>query len=118
MAWSISMSDQGWRNVHQNLVLMNEEWLKDAIVDDRIEAWCETHTKLPSDRTIKSWYNSMRYWHIRTLAKECMALIRQHNTCDNGGHQVWIDREGYRTVPVTYQGDDADADGNYPIEFW
>jgi hypothetical protein len=35
-----------------------------------------------------------------TLADLCLESIEKHNTCENGGWEVWIDRKGYHTVPV------------------
>ena len=111
MAWEISMSDEGWRNVRHNLSHWSEEKLIEALCE---EQWSRVHdlsggSMLHADRASSALRSrlALYYWHgdRETLAGLVMNRIEAHNTCDNGGHAVWIDSEGYQTVPVSLDCD-------------
>ena len=99
MAWEISMNAEGWDQVSRNVYGMTVSDLVEAIVDDEFEK------ATPDD--IDSFL-AARKQHYAGVPQDCLAshameLIRENNTCDNGGHAVWIDKEGYQTVPVDLQ---------------
>jgi len=99
MAWEISMSMEGWGDVRCNLHAMDKQELIDAIADDELEAM-ET---MPgdSDEICAARKAELDQLDQDTLADAAYDLIAEHNTCDNGGHAVWIDRQGFHTVSVS-----------------
>lgn len=100
------MTAEGWANVRRNL----EHWPADRL----IEALCEERWSAVYDASGGSMAHAtaasealrsrlaIHYWHnaADVLVDAVMERIEHHNTCDNGGHAVWIDAEGYQTVPV------------------
>ena len=95
MAWEISHSADVWPALQRTLEGWSKEALIEAICDDIFEAGNE-------------WTAMERRRHLSefaahdSLVDECLTLIEQTNTTDNGGHQFWIDREGYhRVTPAT-----------------
>jgi hypothetical protein len=112
MAWGISMTAEGWDNVRRNLEHWTCERLINALCDDRFQEVVEhkggsQHAHKAADalrRRIKDLPQDI-------LADEAYMLIERHNTCDNGGWAVWIDREGYHTVSVDLDDDNMAAEG-------
>jgi hypothetical protein len=102
MAWSISITDEGWGEIYNAL----HEWSKDdllcAIEDDRIEQLFDrSRYPLPYHQQMRIWHEIqilLSYASQEALADECYDLVKKNNTCDNGGYAYWIDREGYHKV--------------------
>jgi len=174
-AWEISMSQEGWSNVYENLKNMPSEKLVEALADDDYEAQkfdipaiyprdlgVDFHKFHRSQQDPIYEVGSLIYagkpveqdhfdaaverlkglvgrlindeaeeelgdllWELDTLepnyietpdvnklkekykhlpqdilADEALKRIEENNTADTGGHAVWIDQEGYHTVPV------------------
>lgn len=101
MAWSICMSADGWGNVTRNLYAMDKDDLITAIVDDDFEAVEESGADIDDiDELVKRLRAEYEDLPQDLLARAALERVRQHNTSDNGGFNVWIDRQGYQTVPV------------------
>ena len=112
MAWEISMTAEGWRLVWEELTTKwTQEQLIQAIVDDEYESI--EHIVGRNLLDCIDWLHHKaelgRLAHD-ILVNECMELIEEHNTCDNGGHAVWIDREGYHRVTI------PDREPDYSLE--
>ena len=113
MAWEISMSAEGWDNVRRNLHGMDKDSLTIALTDDLFEDLEQRGVELSDiELAIAHKTSELKSLPIDILAEAAMDLVRQHNTCDNGGFRVWIDRQGYQTVPVdlTPEGEDILVD--------
>ncbi len=109
MAWSISMTPEGWDNVRRNLHGWDKKRLVDALCDDRFEAVESKggtfHATAAADKMREQLMHPLQ--SIDGLAEMCFDAVQSNNLCDNGGHKVWIDREGCHKVPV-------DLDDNAP----
>jgi len=101
MAWQISMSAEGWSNVRRNLHGMAKDKLVVALTDDLFEELEERGVELADIELAVA--DRRRDWESLPqdmLADICYDRVCHNDTCDNGGHRVWIDRQGYQTVPV------------------
>ena len=89
MAWSISLSPEGWLLVSKACLTKSKQWLFAAVNEARRQTTQKPHTK-------------KRYRLISQdeLAEEAYQFIRQTNTCDNGGFKYWIDEEGYYKIEI------------------
>ena len=100
-AWEISMSKEGWENVDENLHGMSVEELAEAIASDDFAETADERDLLSGDISFyeekKAKYLEL---HQDVLADEAYKRVKKNNTSDNGGHMVWIDKEGFNKVPV------------------
>ena len=126
MAWEISHHEIVWTIAEVNLRSWSIEELANALSDDFFEMLEEDDTV--DDDTIEKRYERRKrtlletgYIAKDTLVRCCLDTIRENNTCDNGGFNLYIDRQGYHTVPTDLQecakefatGEELDA-----IEYW
>ena len=108
MAWEISISDEGWQDILNELETWNRQRLIDAICDNeyqRVE-------RIANDNNLGDFgvdlpaiaANHMRFALVdvlhETLVEQAYDLIVENNTCDNGGFAYWIDREGFHKVTL------------------
>ena len=103
MAWEISITQDGWQEIHDELS-NQRKWPKamliHAIADDLFEA-LEHSTDLDLAKLIKqieTRKKELRKLYRNNLVDIAFELIEKNNTCDNGGFAYWIDREGYHKV--------------------
>ena len=100
-AWEISMSPEGWNNVYENLHGMSVEELAEAIASDDFAKINDEKDPLGGDI---SFLETKEEYYLKlpqdVLADEAYKRIEENNTSDNGGHMVWIDKEGFHKVPV------------------
>jgi hypothetical protein len=95
MSWSISITQEGWQNIYDNLGLQSKRYLAEAIREDH-------HAK-----TGKKRYpiNLLKLPHD-VLVDKAYELIEENDTCDNGGWNAWIDKEGWYKVSISKKGED------------
>lgn len=95
-AWDINMSDEGWDNVRENLEKMDKNFLAEAVVT------CETYDE-GKDISEEKFYRLVKE-KIKLpsdiLENLCFDFIQENNTATNGGHQVYIDKQGFYKIPV------------------
>lgn len=106
MAWSISMTQEGWANVHANLQRKSIQWLAEALAADADPDEYEVE--------LIKFIRASYMFGSEYLADEALKRIEENDLCDNGGHAVWVDKEGHCTVEVSLQ-DDIDAEGGSDI---
>lgn len=100
MAWEISHSQGAWDTARANLEHWSCEALIAALADDVFEAQEEGGHDNGSEAA-----DVLR--DVLADADQCdlvemaIASISTHQTCSNGGHDFWIDRQGYHTVSVS-----------------
>lgn len=100
MAWEISISAEGWQEIHEVLETWTTQQLVNAIVDDRMK---EIEQKAGAEhglRAAKSIRKRIANLPHDVLVDTAFRLIEQNNTCDNGGWAYWIDREGFHKVEL------------------
>ena len=97
MAWEISHSPISWILVRANLRAWRKGWLVSALCDVQYIEAERADTEYDQD-TYKSTIIGL---DTETLVDLCLDAIEKHNTCSNGGHEFYIDPEGYHTVPVS-----------------
>lgn len=109
MAWSISITDEGWQDIYKALQSWPKEDLVDALLDAEAEEAEEEGQTLDCQ-----WYRDMKalytIYERDTLVNMCYERIEQTGTCDNGRYAYWIDREGYWKVVVTDSIDSAEGE--------
>jgi hypothetical protein len=100
MAWEISISSEGWAEIRDKLEGWSRNQLIDAIADDKFELVYANaaleHAELAANAERKRLANLP----IDVLADRAFELIETNNTCDNGGWNYWVDREGYHKVSL------------------
>jgi hypothetical protein len=106
MAWGISHSPEAWENARANLLNWDREALLNALYDD---AFSRAGGAGDSAEDAADVFRSLiEDEPIEELVEKCMSAIAAHGTCSNGGHEFYIDPEGFHTVPVDYQPTKAD----------
>lgn len=98
MAWSISISSEGWTEIREKLDSWSHEELLTAITDDKFELVLEKADQHHAERAAAAERNRLAELPHDVLADRAYELIEQNNLCDNGGWAYWIDREGYHKV--------------------
>lgn len=104
MAWSISHTEEAWEIAELRLSL--KKWLptiRKALIDDDLEAWEEADDGSDirsADEVIRDSRASYRGLSQEELVGIMLDRIREHMTCTNGGHEFYLDRQGYHTVPL------------------
>lgn len=108
MAWSISISQNGWSEIRDQLDTWDRKSLIAAITDDKFEMVNgkagEHHAKRAADAERKR-LGSLPH---DLLVDRAFELIEQNDTCDNGGWAYWIDREGFHKVHLPDQAKSPD----------
>lgn len=98
MAWSISISSDGWTEIREKLEGWTREELLTAITDDKFELVLEKAGQHHAERAAAAERNRLADLPHDVLADRAYELIEQNNLCDNGGWAYWIDREGFHKV--------------------
>jgi hypothetical protein len=103
MAWSISITAEGWSEIYEACHDLDKRQLINAITDDYFEALEKQGFDYNecNKRTLKLRYKLETYAAQECLADKAYELIEKNDTCDNGGYRYWIDREGYHAVYLT-----------------
>lgn len=103
MAWSISMSAEGWDDIYKSLSRWSKERLINAIADDYYED-LEQQGKFPEEinAEVEDYKGKISKLTQDVLVDTAFTLIRQNDSCDNGGWAFWIDRNGYHRVSLSY----------------
>jgi hypothetical protein len=105
MAWSISITQEGWDEIREELEKWSDEALIDALTDDLLEALDDsTHitTDLLKEQIIGACMEWLKEMPHDFLVNRAFEMIEANNTCDNGGWAYWIDRKGYHKVELGY----------------
>ncbi|ACU60695.1 hypothetical protein [Chitinophaga pinensis] len=89
MAWSISISIEGWEEIREACHEKSKRWLLNAI-----NAYNRYHGVTALNR------KRLKDYSRETLADEAFACIEATNTCNNGGFVYWIDPQGYYTITI------------------
>ena len=107
MAWSISITPEGWQNIRKELETWHSDRIIDALADDEYEAVEDENRARPADEFVnpadahaKKRATLDKLDHS-DLVDAAMDAIENNNTCDNGGFRYWIDREGYHGVTLS-----------------
>ncbi len=115
MAWEISHSPEAWDNAARNLATWDREQLIEALTDDAFEEQEEAgsdNPQLAADTLRELLENADGFGNALvahdTLVDMALRTIERHNTCSNGGHDFWIDRQGFHTVPVDFTAEPGD----------
>lgn len=98
MAWSISITAEGWQQIREQLNEWDREKLISAITDDTFERVCDKAGEHHANRAADAERRRLKQLPIDLLADRAFELVKQTDTCDNGGFAYWIDREGYHRV--------------------
>lgn len=117
MAWSISISPEGWQDIRRELETWDRERIIAALADDAYEAAeeanndddevCELLMRSPGKPLIdpktaaEVCRKSLAYLSDADLVDLAVERIEENNTCDNGGFRYWIDRQGYHGVTLS-----------------
>ena len=99
MAWSISITAEGWDKIREALEAWSVEQLAAALADYNFEKWHGTFGRPANPRHRGAW-RSKRLSRLPhdILVDACFAAIEDTNTCDSGGWAYWIDPEGCHKV--------------------
>jgi hypothetical protein len=107
MSWEISMTQEGWENVRINveyLAYRRPNTLREGIASDVSNSGIEDEEtgELSNfdEKKYKKCLRALKKLSPDCLADTAMSLIEQNNTCTNGGFEVYLDDEGYTTIPV------------------
>jgi hypothetical protein len=98
MAWSISISAEGWADIRVALEQWDRDALITAICDDKFEV---VEAKGGQEHALRAAEAERRRLEQLThdiLVDRAYELIEQNGTSDNGGWAYRIDRQGYHRV--------------------
>ncbi len=98
MAWEINISAQGWVEIREKLNEWDKESLIAAIADDKFEHVYGMAGFDHANRACEAEKQRLADLPLDLFADRAFQLIEQNNTCENGGHGFWIDREGFHVV--------------------
>ena len=98
MAWSISITAEGWQDIRDKLEKWDREPLVAAICDDKFEMVLEKGGQHHAERAAAAERARLTDLPHDRLVERAFKLIEQNDTCDNGGWAYWIDREGFHKV--------------------
>jgi hypothetical protein len=98
MAWAISITAEGWQEIHDNLETWDREALIAAITDDKFEMVYGKGGQHHAERAAVAERKRLENVPHDVLVDRAYELIEQNDTCDNGGYGYWIDREGFHKV--------------------
>lgn len=100
MSWEISHTQQAWYNVRSRLGL--KKWIvpmRRALVIDDVAKWkTDEDDQRPEAQVIKEGETKYKTYAHPQLVEETMLRIEDHRTCSNGGHEFYLDREGWYSV--------------------
>jgi hypothetical protein len=108
MAWSISITADGWTEIREQLETWDKENLIAAICDDKFEAVNDKADENHAKRAADAERERIIDMPHDILVDRAIELIEQNDTCDNGGWGYWIDREGFHKVHLSDEVDDHD----------
>jgi|688.fasta_scaffold813431_2 hypothetical protein len=106
MAWSLSISPEGWQAVEDGLREWDREALITALTDDEFERVEElngddgkgyTETVSPDDAANALRERLLPLPHD-VLVEAAFEAVQRTHTSDNGGFRIWVDRQGYHGV--------------------
>lgn len=109
MAWSISITAEGWADIRRELETWDRQRIIDALADDEYERVEEARRYSMGRDDIPEGAEESEAAALRerladlpedVLVDAAMDAIERNNTCDNGGFRYWIDREGYHGVTL------------------
>jgi len=100
MAWSISITAEGWQEIRDKLDDWTREALIDAICDDKFEMVYGEAGQEHAERAVNAERKRLAELPHDILADRAFELIEQNGTCDNGGWAYWVDRNGYHKVEM------------------
>ncbi len=109
MAWSISITPEGWQDIRRELETWDRERIIAALADDEYERVEDEMAKAefggfdPDAPAINALNRrkALERLDLSDLVDAAMETIEANNTCDNGGFRYWIDREGYHGVTLS-----------------
>lgn len=99
MSWQISHTPEAWDNVRHNLM---HHWEAQELVDALADAAYETAPDGDGSQALHDMQLKLGIYlrndDMATLADLCLEEIAKHNLCSNGGHEFFIDPEGWHKV--------------------
>jgi hypothetical protein len=98
MAWSISITAEGWQEIRGKLERWGRRRLIAAIADDKFELVLEKGGLKHAERAAKAERKRLKALPHDVLVDRAFELVEQTDTCDNGGYGYWVDREGFHKV--------------------
>jgi hypothetical protein len=105
MAWSISIAVDAWQHIRDELEMWSKKRLIDAICDDKFEAVAEKAGHLHAECAAAAERRRLKRLPHDVLVDRAFELVKQNDTCDDGGWAYWIDREGSHKVWLPDGGD-------------
>ena len=95
MVWGISISTDGWAGLRAALEAWTREALMDALADDAFERVEQASGSTEhASRAAEAFRARVANAPQDALAHQAYEALERNDTCDNGGHLYWIDREG------------------------
>jgi hypothetical protein len=94
MAWQWSHTQQAEDNAKQNLYNLSKEVLVDCLVDWKVQTGVEVSDY---DSTV-DMYKGLLQCELVEKVWDYMSSWEHGRTCDNGGFNAWVDKDGYVTV--------------------
>lgn len=98
MAWTISVSSEGWQQIRTELDSWSRDSLITAISDDAFERVEDLADQHHAQRAASAERKRLAELPHDVLVDRAFELVEQNDTCDYGGWAYWIDREGFHKV--------------------
>jgi hypothetical protein len=100
LSWEISHTQEAWENVRERLSL--KKWIvpmRRALVIDDVAKWkTDEEDQRFEQQVIEVGEAKYKNCSHQQLVEVTMLRIEDHRTCSNGGHEFYLDREGWYSV--------------------
>jgi hypothetical protein len=98
MAWSISITVEGWAEIREQLERWDRERLIAAITDDLFEHVLGRAGEHHAARAAEAERKRLAGLPHDLLVDRAYDLVERNGMCDAGGWAYWVDREGFHKV--------------------
>ena len=98
MVWAISITAEGWQEIHDKLERWSRRRLVNAIADDKFELVLKKGGQDHAERAAAAERKRLANVPHDVLVDRAYELVEANDTCENGGFGYWVDREGFHKV--------------------
>ncbi|RXK81157.1 hypothetical protein [Filimonas effusa] len=98
MAWSISISPDGWNDIYDACHASEKHFLLDAINETASQKGFPGISDAAAEEIAQE-----------ALANLVFQIIQETDTCDNGGGKYWIDPKGFYKIDLSESGKSESA---------
>ncbi len=104
MAWEISIGPEAWGELREQLDKLTDDKLIEAMLDDKQEKVRRKAGDEHAKAARAAEAERLKQLSHDDLVDAAYNLMKENNTCDNGGYLYWIDVGGYHRIRLPEDG--------------